>query len=181
MHSCSTACADPSDAFQNRDRLRRTSQLDRSSTNASSACVARSASKSSNASVVSRIVLCSRDRTQRSITCVGADGSSAGVQPSRFAYVVKKEYVFQRVTRNRFVVSSMFWRLGRLGVHGELAEAKFQRIALAPRDAITSHGSITLPRLFDIFWPSWSRRSARHTTLRYGERPNTSVLTASSE
>jgi hypothetical protein len=95
--------------------------------------------------------------------------------------VTKNEYVFQSVTRKRFVVSSMFSRYTRLGVHGELAEAKFQRTASAPREPMTSHGSVTLPRLFDIFWPSWSRRSDRHTTLRYGERPNTSVFTARSE
>ena len=37
------------------------------------------------------------------------------------------------------------------------------------------------PRDFDIFWPSLSRISPRQTTCSYGARPNSSVLTASSE
>ena len=79
------------------------------------------------------------------------------------------------------MVSSMLSRDTRLGIHGELADTKFHRSASAPRSLSTLHGSITLPRLFDIFWPSWSRSSARQTTLRYGVRSKTSVFTASSE
>ena len=44
-----------------------------------------------------------------------------------------------------------------------------------------AHGSSTLPRDFDIFWPSSSTMWPRHTTLRYGVESNTSVFTASSE
>ena len=44
-----------------------------------------------------------------------------------------------------------------------------------------AHGSITLPRDFDIFRPSSSTMWPRHTTLRYGVESNTSVFTASSE
>ena len=69
----------------------------------------------------------------------------------------------------------------RRGVHGDPNEKKFHRTASAPRDSMSCHGSIALPRDFDIFWPSWSTSSARHTTLRYGVRSNTSVFTASSE
>ena len=57
----------------------------------------------------------------------------------------------------------------------------YQRNASAPRVRSTGTGSITLPRDFDIFTPSLSTMCARHTTLRYGVRPNTSVFTASSE
>jgi hypothetical protein len=41
-------------------------------------------------------------------------------------------------------------------------------------------GSTTLPRDFDIFWPSPSTRRPRHTTAVYGVEPRASVLTASS-
>ena len=46
------------------------------------------------------------------------------------------------------------------------AFALLQRNASAPRSRSTDHGSITLPRDFDIFRPSWSTMCARHTTLR---------------
>ncbi len=90
-HSCSTAWASPSFAFQNRERERRTYQLLRSSTRPSTACAARSASNRSSASVASVTVLWSRDRTQRSSTWLGARTGSPGVHPSRFEYVTKKE------------------------------------------------------------------------------------------
>ena len=85
-HSWSTAGAEPSEVFQNRGRLRRTYQLERSSTNASSACVARRASKSSSAAVASRSVAWRRERIQRSMMLELATAVSAsGCHPSRFA------------------------------------------------------------------------------------------------
>ena len=94
--------------------------------------------------------------------------------------MTKNEYVFQSVTRKR-ADSSTASTDTRRGVHGEPAEKKFHRSASAPRVSSTVHGSMTLPFDFDIFWPSLSTTNARHTTLRYGVRPNTSVFTASSE
>jgi hypothetical protein len=95
--------------------------------------------------------------------------------------VTKNEYVFQRVRRKRLVDSSMPVSDTRRVVHGDPEEKKYHRSASAPRLSRISHGSITFPRDFDIFWPSPATISARHTTLRYGARSNTSVLTASSE
>ena len=66
-------------------------------------------------------------------------------------------------------------------IHGEPAETKYHRNASDPNEVKISHGSTTLPLDFDIFCPSGSTRSARQTTLRYGDWPNTSVFTASSE
>ena len=95
--------------------------------------------------------------------------------------MTKNEYVFHSVTGTGGSTRRCLSIDTRCGVHGEPAEKKFQRSASAPRVSRTVHGSMTLPCDFDIFWPSWSTSSARHTTLRYGVRPNTSVFTASSE
>ena len=58
---------------------------------------------------------------------------------------------------------------------------KYQRRASAPNDEKICQGSMTLPLDLDIFCPSSSTMCPRHTTLRYGVAPNTSVFTASSE
>ena len=42
----------------------------------------------------------------------------------------------------------------RFGVHGEPDENMYQRSASAPRSCSTDHGSMMLPRDFDIFRPS---------------------------
>ena len=65
--------------------------------------------------------------------------------------MTKNEYVFQSVSRNWRVASSMPSTYTRLGVHGEPDENMYQRSASAPRSASTGTGSITLPRDFDIF------------------------------
>src|SRR5438067_2010878 len=179
------ACAFASDDFQKRGRDRRTYQFDRSSTSISSACAPASASKSSSASVTVLTARCSRERIQRSRTWVGVAAlpcaPSPGTHPSRFAYVVKNEYVFHSVRRNLRVASSTPSSDTRLVVHGDPEETMYQRSASAPRVSSTDHGSMMFPRDFDIFWPLPSTMCARHTTLRYGDFPNTSVLTASSE
>jgi hypothetical protein len=95
--------------------------------------------------------------------------------------VAKKENTFQSVTSVLRADSRMASSYTRRLVHGEPAEKKYQRRASAPCDPSTSHGSMTLPLLFDIFWPSASTMCARHTTLRKGVLPNTRVFTASSE
>ena len=69
----------------------------------------------------------------------------------------------------------------RFGVHGDDDDRKFQRSASAPCVSRIVHGSITIPRDFDMRWPSWLSSSARQTTLRYGDFWNTSVFTASNE
>jgi hypothetical protein len=112
---------------------------------------------------------------------VGDAAPSSGFQPSRFAYVTKKEYVFHSVRRNWRVDSSRPSIDTRFVVHGEPNENMYQRNASAPRVSSTSHGSSTLPRDFDIFWPAPSTIRPRHTTFLYGVCPNTSVFTASSE
>src|SRR5262245_1612621 len=178
--SYNAPCAAGSESFQNRDRDRRTYQFERSSTKRSSAWAARKASYPSSASVTSPTVRCRRERIQRSTTCSTRPAWS-GAHPSRFAYVTKKEYVFQSVSRNRLVASSMPASETRRVVHGDPEEKKYQRNASAPRVSRISHGSMTLPRDLDIFCPSPATISARHTTLRYGARSNTSPLTARSE
>ena len=79
------------------------------------------------------------------------------------------------------MASSMPSSETRRVLHGEPAENRYQRRASAPRVSMIDHGSITFPFDFDIFWPSADTIRPRHTTLRYGERPKTSVFTASSE
>ena len=182
-HSWSVACAAGSDDFQNRGRDRRTYQFDRSSTSSASACAPLNESKASSESVTVRVVRCNRERIQRSRTCcdpAGAGEVGCG-QASMLAYVTKNEYTFHRVRRNWRVDSSMPSTKTRFGVHGDPDENMYQRSASAPRSCSTDHGSMMLPRDFDIFRPSPSMMWARHTTLRYGVRSNTSVLTASSE
>ena len=110
-----------------------------------------------------------------------AAGCAGGVQPSSVAYVTKNAYVFHNVSRNWRVDSSMPSSDTRFGVHGEPDENMYQRKESAPRSASTGTGLMMLPRDFDIFSPSVSTMCARHTTLRYGDLPNTSVLTASNE
>ena len=82
-HSCSVACAAGSDDFQKRGRERRTYQFDRSSTSSASACAPLSESNASSASVTVRTVRCSRDRIQRSRTCVRPAGAARRGRPSR--------------------------------------------------------------------------------------------------
>ncbi len=95
--------------------------------------------------------------------------------------MTKNDAVFHSVSRNRRVDSSIIRSSTRRLVHGDPAEKKYQRSASAPCERRIVHGSMTLPRDFDIFCPSRSRMCARHTTWRYGARSNTSVFTASSE
>ena len=105
----------------------------------------------------------------------------AGDQPARSAYVAKNERTFHSVKSVVRADSRMPSSEMRLAVHGDPFEKKYQRTASEPWRAKISHASATLPRDFDIFWPSASTTSPRHTTLRYGVDPNTSVLTASRE
>ncbi len=56
--------------------------------------------------------------------------------------------------------------LTRRSAHGEPLVSRYHRSASAPTRSITSMGSMTLPRLFDIFLPSASTISPRHTTFR---------------
>src|SRR5690606_27172450 len=151
---------------QNRSRLRRTYQFDRSSTTKSA--IARAACVSSYWSRYVRTCAATdarRDRSQRSSTSsVRAEGS--GVQSSRFAESAKKRYVFAIVSNTRRHVSVSASGSKRFDAQGWLTAMKYQRIASAPNDSIASHGSTTLPRDFDIFWPSASSTSPFTTTFR---------------
>ena len=89
--------------------------------------------------------------------------------------------MFQSVSRNRRIASLTASRLKRNESHGLCAVSRYQRNASAPWRSRTVQGSMTLPLLLLIFWPSPSRMSPRHTTLRYAGPSNSSVLSASSE
>ena len=85
-HSCRVAWAAGSLFFQNRGRLRRTYQLERSSMNRPSRLEAPRASNASRAAVTSATVSSSSPSTHRSSTCVGVGaGPSDGDQPSMSA------------------------------------------------------------------------------------------------
>ena len=81
-----------SSPFQNRRRLRRTYQFDRSSTKASMARVARCASQPFRAAPTSAVTASRRDRIHRSsrLRSELAPAVSAGSQPSSRAYATKK-------------------------------------------------------------------------------------------
>ncbi len=80
--------------------------------------------------------------------------------------MVAKLNTFHSVSRVWRVVSRMPSAKTRRGVHGCPAEKKYQRRPSAPTVPNISQGSITLPRDFDIFWPSSSTMCPRQTTLR---------------
>ena len=153
-HSCSVACAAGSAAFQNRARERRTYQFERSSTNDSSACAARSASNPSSASVTSRTVEWRRERTHRSSTCVAGTASVGALgRPAVERRVGHEERVGvperQRGTGGSTRRSSARRRAGsstasrrRRSTSGARRRRGWSRIV---------HGSMTLPRDFDIF------------------------------
>ncbi len=95
--------------------------------------------------------------------------------------MAKNASTFQSVRSVVRAASRMPSSETRLFVHGDPPEKKYHRSASEPWRSNMSHGSATLPRDFDIFWPCASTMSPKHTTFRYGVDPNTSVLTASSE
>ena len=64
------------------------------------------------------------------------------------------------------MASSTASRLKRNESHGLCAVSRYQRKASAPWRSSTVQGSITLPLLLLIFWPSASSISPRQTTLR---------------
>src|ERR1700704_4193390 len=95
-------------AFQKRDRLRRMYQVERSSQNASIRSAAVCASYWSSAERESRTRRSSDESSQRSINGRSRRGTcvSFGSNASRFAYVTKNEYVFQRTRSLRFTSPS---------------------------------------------------------------------------
>ena len=95
--------------------------------------------------------------------------------------MAKNEKTFHNVSSVWRVASRMPSWYTRRVVHGWPCEKKYHRSASAPSLSKISHGSMTLPRDFDIFWPFSSTISPRHTTFLYGVRSNTKVFTASSE
>ena len=82
--------------------------------------------------------------------------------------MAKNEKTFHSVSSVCRVDSRMPSSNTRRVVHGWPAEKKYQRRASAPKSSKISHGSMTLPLDFDIFWPFSSTMWPRHTTLRYG-------------
>ena len=64
------------------------------------------------------------------------------------------------------MASSTASRLKRNDSQGLWAVSRYQRKASAPWRSITAQGSMTLPLLLLIFWPSPSRIRPRQTTLR---------------
>ena len=93
-----------------------------------------------------------------------------GVQPSRFAYVTKKEYVFQSVTRNRRVELVDALACSRAGV--STASPRRTCTSAARRHHACRGSSTGRSR---CPWTSTSsdrpcrRCSSRQTTLRYGD------------
>jgi hypothetical protein len=83
---CSVAWATGSDDLQNRGRLRRTYQFDRSSISRAIRLAALSASKPSRASVTSAVVAATSARIHRSSTEVAAGGGDDGAQPGSGAH-----------------------------------------------------------------------------------------------
>jgi hypothetical protein len=80
--------------------------------------------------------------------------------------VVKNDQVFHKVRRVSRMAASMASKLTRVGVHGDPCENIHHRSGSAPRVSRISQGSVTLPRLLDIFRPSASTRWPRHSTFR---------------
>ena len=99
-------------------------------------------------------------------SAAGRASPAAWLQPSRSAYRAKKRYVFRRVSKNFRPTSSIPSGSHRFGSHGLLDESRYQRITSAPWREMASHGSTTLPRDFDIFWPLASRMRSLTTTSR---------------
>jgi hypothetical protein len=78
----------------------------------------------------------------------------------------KNEYVFQSVRKKERVMSSSASGDRRRDAQGDPEASMNQRSGSAPYRSSRSNGSRTLPRLLDIFRPSRSTISPRHTTLR---------------
>src|SRR5262245_46761994 len=96
---------------------------------------------------------------------LGADDD--GSTPFAFAYVTKNAYTFQSVSMNWRTISSNASIETLRSAHGDPFVSRNQRSASAPCRSNTSNGSIVLPSDLDIFRPSASRISPRHTTVRY--------------
>jgi len=79
--------------------------------------------------------------------------------------VAKNDHTFQSVRRVWRVDSRIPSSCTRRGDHGWPTERKYHRSESAPKVLNTCHGSITLPRDFDIFWPSPSTMWPTQTTL----------------
>ena len=108
-----------------------------------------------------RCACCERDRIHRSSTCVAAAVSAQlgrrALHPSRLR-VGHEERV--RVPEREQEPARRLVDVRDVDPRGRPtaspAENMYQRSASAPRVSSTVHGSMTLPRDFDIFWPSWS-------------------------
>src|SRR5690606_12315908 len=104
-----------------------------------------------------------------------------GAHASTPAYIVKKRYVLNRVSKNRRAASLTPAGSYRFGTQGLDDVMKYHRSASDPCSAIASQGFTTFPFDFDIFWPSASRMRSFTITFRYaGPRPS-SVEIAMSE
>src|SRR6185312_12638226 len=154
---------------QKRRRLRRTYQLERSSTREPRAEAASSGSYSRSASVIRAVVLARRDRIQRSSgprSAAAGIAASAGSKSLSDAYVEKKLNVFQSVSNMSSIVVSMAPMDARVWVHGEPWLNIHHRMASAPRVSRIFQGSMMLPSDLDILRPSASMMCPRQTTWR---------------
>src|SRR6266516_7209289 len=169
--SLSASAPDPSAAlrtgFQKRRLLLRTYQFERSSTNCWTDRPLLVGSYRSRSSVTLRTSELSSDSTQQSSSESSPSPAVLGSNPSRLAYVTKKQYVFQSVSKKRRNVSDTNLSEKRRASPGRVAVYRYQRRASAPCSSITAIGSTTLPRLLLIFRPLSSKMSPRQITLRY--------------
>src|SRR5919197_6623343 len=78
--------------------------------------------------------------------------------------------MFLNVSRKRPACSRITFSSKRLGTHTLLDATRNSRTASTPYRSITTHGSTTFPRLFDIFSPSASSIWSLTTTAWYGGR-----------
>ena len=95
----------------------------------------------------------SSEMIQRSISGLSAAGmrDSPYANPSMFAYMAKKAYVFTSVPKNFRWTSRNPSSSNIVGRHGGLVVTRYHRVASAPYCAMISNGLTVFPFDLDIF------------------------------
>ncbi len=141
---------------QNRRRLTRTYQFDRSeSQNSMMARTPAVTSYPDQARRTASTRSSSRPRSQRSTSGRSAGGGPEPATQSS-AYRAKNPYVLRSRLRNPAATSRIAAASNRLGSQTWLDASRYRRTASAPNSRTACHGSTTLPTRLDIFRPSAS-------------------------
>src|SRR6185503_18096589 len=165
---------------QNRGRLTRTYQFERSASQKS--MMARTppvGSYPDHAERTAATVASSRLNSHWSIRSSCFGGLAAGFQSP--AYCAKNSYELRSWLRNPETTFGIASGSNRLGRPTWLEAIRYTRTASAPKRWIITHGSTRLPRRLDILRPSAPSRRPLTITWRYDASSVTPAAIASSE